>query len=425
MIARAQPSLSSTGLRTERGWAVRERRSIARVDGVLAPYAPGFRVWLAERGYRPSTTEGQLWLMAHLSRWLAEQGLEPGAFTAEAAERFRRARRARYANLTGARALNPLLEYLRGVRVVAEPVSVDTPVERLLADYRDYLVREWGLVAGSVRLRVRGARAFLAELSEPIEVALRELQPKDVTGFVLGQCRSGQRGVAAAKTLTSGLRSLLVFLHVAGWVPVPLVGAVPSVAGWRLSALPRGLEAEQVKRLLDSCDRATAIGRRDFAILSLLSRVGLRACEVAVVSLDDIDWRAGELTVHGKGAQTDRLPVPHDVGEALVAHLLDRPADAAGREVFLRTLAPHGPLSPRAIDAAVRHACDRAGLARVGTHRLRHTVATELLLAGAALTAIAPVLRHTNLSTTAIYAKVDRLTLRTLARPWPLPGAAA
>jgi site-specific recombinase XerD len=281
------------------------------------------------------------------------------------------------------------------------------------------------LVSGSVRLRERVAREFLAELAEPIEVALERLQPRDVTRFVTARCRAGGRGVAAAKTLTSGLRSLLVFLHVAGWVPVPLVAAVPSVAAWRLSALPRGLEAEQVARLLGSCDRTTVVGRRDFAILVLLSRLGLRACEVAALGVGDIDWRAGELTVHGKGAQTDRLPLPHDVGQALVEHLHGRRPDAAFRHVFLRVLAPRGPLSPRTVGAVVRDACDRAGVARVGTHRLRHTLATELLAAGAALTEIAPILRHTNLSTTAIYAKVDRTALRTLARPWPLPGAAA
>jgi integrase/recombinase XerD len=202
-----------------------------------------------------------------------------------------------------------------------------------------------------------------------------------------------------------------------------LVQAVPSVAGWRLSSLPHALEPEQVAGLLDSCDRTTAVGRRDFAILLLLSRLGLRACEVAVMSLDDIDWRAGELIVHGKGAQTDRLPLPRDAGQALVEHLLGRDADARHREVFLRTFAPHGPVSAKAVGAVLRDACDRAGIARVGTHRLRHTVATELLAAGAPLTEIAPVLRHTNLSSTAIYAKVDRATLRTLARPWPVRGA--
>jgi integrase/recombinase XerD len=404
---------------------VRKRRSVSRVQGRLAPLAAGFRVWLAERGYRPATVEDQVWLMAHLSRWLGEHGLEPCELTPEAAERFQRYRRERYSHLTGSRALRPLLDYLRGLGVVPAPVAVETPVERLLAEYRGYLLCERGLVSGSVRLRERVAREFLAELPEPIEVALQQLQPREVTRFVTARCRSGRRGVEAAKTLTSGLRTLLVFLHVAGWVPVSLVGAVPRVAGWRLSALPRGLEPEQVARLLGSCDRTGVVGRRDFAILLLLSRLGLRACEVAALRVGDIDWRAGALTVHGKGARTDRLPLPHDVGQALVEHLHDRRPDAAHRQVFLRVPAPHGPLSAKAVGAVVRDACDRAGLARVGTHRLRHTLATELLAAGAALREIAPILRHTNLSTTAIYAKVDRTALRTLARPWPLAGAAA
>jgi integrase/recombinase XerD len=398
---------------------------VSRVEGALAPYAPAFRVWLAERGYRPATVEDHVWLMAHLSRWLGEQGLEPAAFDGEAAACFQRSRRERYSHLTGTRALRPLLGYLRGLGVVPEPVIVDAPVECLLADYRVYLVRERGLVAGSVRLRERVARAFLVELSEPLEPALERLQPSDVTAFVTAQCGAGRRGMEAAKTLTSGLRSLLVFLYLSGRVPVALAGAVPSVAGWRLSSLPRGLEREHVARLLDGCNRGSSVGRRDYAIIVLLSRLGLRACEVAALRLDDIDWRTGELTIRGKGAQTDRLPLPCEVGEALVEYLRDRPSDAGCREVFLRAVAPRGPISVRAVDAVVRHACDRGGVDRVGTHRLRHTVATELLGAGAPLAEIAPILRHANLSTTAIYAKVDRVALRGLARPWPLAGATA
>jgi integrase/recombinase XerD len=157
----------------------------------------------------------------------------------------------------------------------------------------------------------------------------------------------------------------------------------------------------------------------------LLARLGLLACEVTAMSLDDIDWRGGELTVHGKGGHTDRLPLPRDVGRALVDHLLGREPDDRSRKVFLRTVAPVGPLSPKAIGSVLRDACDRAEVPRVGSHRLRHTVATDLLAAGASLSEIAPVLRHTNLSSTAIYAKVDRAALRTLARPWPPSGAVA
>ena len=173
-------------------------------------------------------------------------------------------------------------------------------------------------------------------------------------------------------------------------------------------------------RLLEAVTARRRSADATIAILSLLSRLGLRACEVAVLGLDDVDWRTGELTVRGKGSQTDRLPLPHDVGQALAEHLLARVAGMGVARCSCARSLRTARCQPHAIDAVVRHACDRAGVARVGTHRLRHTVATELLRAGAALTEIAPVLRHTNLSTTAIYAKVDRATLRTLARPWPL-----
>jgi integrase/recombinase XerD len=306
---------------------MRERRAVACVVGPLAGYAQGFRGWLTERGYRPSSVEGQAFLMGHLSRWLTEEGLQPSAFSGDVVEEFRKVRRETHSHLSGARAIDQLLGYLRGLGVVPEPFVSDSSVDRLVAAYRAYLVSERGLVAGSVALRERVARLFLGELADPIDVALHELGPAHVTGFVVEQCGGGRRGVAWAKTLTSGLRSLLVFLHVAGWVAVPLVAAVPSVAGWRLSSLPRGLEREQVARLLASCDRTTGVSRRDFAILMLLARLGLRACEVTAMSLDDIDWRAGELTVHGKGAQTDRLPLPRDVGQALVDHLLGREPD--------------------------------------------------------------------------------------------------
>ena len=359
------------------------RLSISRVEGVLAPCASGFRSCLIEGGYRPPTVEDQVWLMAHLSRWLDEQGMEPGAFTDEAAERFQRARRERYSHLTGSRALRPLVGYLRGLGTVPEPRSSQSPAEAIVAAYREYLLRERGLVEGSVVLRARVARLFLGELSDPIEAALAQLRPGDVTRFVVAQCGDGRRGTAWASTLVSGLRSLLVFLHVTGRVAVPLAAAVPSVASWRLSSLPRGLDRDHLARILASCDRATAVGRRDYAILMLLQRLGLRACEVAALTLHEIDWRAAELTIHGKGGQTDRLPLPRDVGDALVACLRDPRRDGECRSVFVRAFAPHGALSEKAIGAVLRDACDRAGVPRVGTHRLRHTVATELLAAGA------------------------------------------
>ena len=404
-----------------RGPWIRVRGCRKRVwcDGPLTRYAWGYGVLLVERGYAPSAVEGQLRLMAHVSRWLAQQRVPLAALTPEAVERFLESRPA------SRRAVGPLLSYLRDVGLVPEPTVLDTPVERLVAEYRGYLVRERGLVSGSVRLRLDVARLFLAERPEPLELALGRLRARDVTAFVVAQCRSRRRGVAWSRTLTSGLRSLLRYLHLAGWVPVGLAQAVPSVAGWRLASLPRGLEREQVQRLLDSCDRSTGVGSRDFAILMLLSRLGLRAGEVAAMRLDDIDWRAGEVVVCGKGARTERLPLPHDVGKAVVSYLRAGRGRPSFREVFLRAVAPHGPLSSGGVRSIVHAACDRAGMPRVGAHRLRHTVATELLRAGAGLEQIAQVLRHSSVTTTAIYAKVDRAALRSLARPWPVAEGAA
>lgn len=397
--------------------------SAGRVQGPLAPYAAGFVVELVGRGYRLRSVSGQLELMTHLSRWLAERGLEAGGLTQETAEEFLAVRHERDVRLRSWRALGPLVVYLRGLGVIPDDAgSADTPVERLLSDYREYLLRERGLTAGSVALFERVARLFLAERTEPLEDALGQLAAGDVTGFVVAQCGPGRRSGATAKTLTSGLRSLLRFLHVAGWVPVPLAQAVPSAAGWRLSSLPRPLEVEQVARLLESCDQATVVGRRDLAILCLLARLGVRAGEVAGLRLDDIDWRAGEVLVRGKGSTTERLPLPHDVGEALVSYLRDGRPRVEFREVFVTAQAPRRPLSPGGVTQAVLYACKRAGIEPVGAHRLRHTLASDLLAAGTPLAQIAPILRHASVATTAIYAKVDREALRALARPWPVAG---
>ncbi len=222
----------------------------------------------------------------------------------------------------------------------------------------------------------------------------------------------------------TALRSLLRWLHVERLIGRSLVGAVPTAAGWRLSGLPRALEPGEVGGLLASCDRATGPGRRDFAILTLLARLGLRAGEVACLGLDAVDWRAGELIVVGKGRRAERLPLPVDVGEAITAYLTHgRPATAQDRRVFVRVKAPHCGLTTGGVTQVVVSAARRAGLGQIHAHRLRHTAATEMLRAGAPLAEIGQVLRHRTALTTAIYAKVDRDALRQLARPWPGAGS--
>jgi site-specific recombinase XerD len=293
-------------------------------------------------------------------------------------------------------------------------------VEVALERYRHYLTVERGLASASARAYVDAVRPFVRGRLAPDggDLDLGHLKLADVTAFVVARCPQQSRG-AAQQTVTA-LRSLLGFLHLEGTIERGLSTAVPTVAAWRLAGLPRGLEPTQVRRLLASCDRRTPRGRRDFAILTTLVRLGLRAAEVATLELDDIVWRAGEMIVHGKGKRAECLPLPVDVGEAIAAYLRGgRPPSAQGRTVFVRLIAPRCALGRGGVTHVVVDAARRAGLEPIRPHRLRHTAATQMLRAGASLPEIGQLLRHRHISTTAIYAKVDREALRTLARPWP------
>lgn len=401
------------------------RRCRVEVFGPLLAYADGFREDLAERGYTPLSADQHLRLMAHLGRWLTDEELALGQLTDRAAARFLRARRDEgYVTLASAGSARVLLGYLRGRGLVPQPVTTATltPVDVLLADYRHYLAVERGLAAGTITYYLPVARLFLTECSTgQLPVVLERLTAEQVTTFVLRQC--SQRSVESAKTMVTGLRSLLRYLFVKGWVLLPLADVVPTVARRRRS-LPRGLDRPTVLALLGSCDRRTTVGRRDYAILLMLVRLGLRSCEVAALTLDDIDWAAGELLIRaGKSRRVDRLPLPEDVGTALADYLRRGRPRCADRALFLRVNAPRAGLSPNGIKQVVRHACGRAGVPECGPHRLRHTAATDLLRAGAPLAEIAQLLRHRSVTTTTIYAKVDRTALATLARPWP--GGAA
>jgi integrase/recombinase XerD len=379
----------------------------AAVIGPLAPFETAFRVDLARLGYTPSSTRGAVAAMAGLSRWLEVRVVSPSELTPSVVAGV------------GIRQLGPVLRFLREIGEVpaVDDVIDAAPVEVLLAQFRAWLAEERGLSAATVGCYGKQARTFLVHLPEPLDAALRQLDAGQVTAFMLGYCPD--RNPASAKALVTAVRALLRFLHVAGYVPVPLAAAVPAVAGWRLASLPRGLDAAVVARLLVSCDRDTIVGRRDYAILTMLARLGLRGAEVADLELGDLDWRGGEVAIRGKGNRIERLPLPVEVGEALAAYLMaGRPrCDAA--TVFCTVRAPYRRLSPAAIRAIMGYACRRAGLDRVGAHRLRHSLATDMLRAGASLPEVGQVLRHRSQLATSIYAKVDDNALRVLARPWP------
>lgn len=413
--------------------------SRVRVSGPLACYVDGFRGELAGRGYSRGAAAVQLQVMGHLSGWLARRGLDGSGLTAAVVDAYLAERRSLgCASHWSRRALAPLLGFLQQRAVIAVPgISGPEagPVEALLGRYGRWLATERGLAEATIRRNVELVRPFVAGLQRADRVELEHLCAGDVTAFVVAQCRNARGGTPPR--MVTALRSLLRFLHVEGFIDQPLAAAVPPVAAWKLAGLPQALHADQVAALLGSCDPATVVGRRDLALLKVLVRLGLRAGEAAALRLDDIDWRRGELTVRGKGNRHDRLPLPADVGQAIVAWLIAsrRPTTdpgidggsgsgiGAGREVFVSVKAPRRALTRGAVTQVVARAARRAGFGPIYAHRLRHTAATGMLRAGGSLTEIGQVLRHRHTLTTAIYTKVDIQALRLLARPWP--GGAA
>lgn len=393
-----------------------------RKPGRMAPYIEGFQASLLEQGYTPGTVRGVLKMAGRLGRWMDSEQIVAGDLDRATITAFLATCRARGTRrVPGVRSFDPLLEYLRGQGVVAEPAAPSTPVERLLAEYRIWLVADRGLAAPTVLRYENLAGRFLRERRIEDEAGFVEnLTGAHVTAFLLKE--SARVSVGAAKGRVAELRSLLRFLYLKGLTASTLASAVPPVPGWRDTSVPAGIAAGDVQRLLDGCDRTTPVGSRDFAILMLVARLGLRSVEVARLELGDIDWRAGQIVVRGKARRADQLPLPCDVGQALAGYLSTaRPATQL-RQVFLACKAPRRAIRPDLVSDVTRRACDRSGLPRVGAHRLRHTLATEMLRRGATLVEVSQVLRHRDLATTATYAKVDLGTLRHVARAWP--GAA-
>ena len=291
--------------------------------------------------------------------------------------------------------------------------TLTRPVGDLVEGFHDWLVSERRLAANTVEYYVHAARLFLGESGGQ---DLAGLGLGEVSSFMVRECR--RLSVGSAKNLAAGLRSLLRYLYLEGVTDRELAQAVPAPASRRGGGLPRGLGAEEVTALLAGCDDSTPLGRRDHAIVVMLVRLGLRAGEVAALSLDDVDWARGEMVVRGKGNHTERLPLPVDVGEALVAYLHDGRPKTTCRALFLRAQAPVG-LSAAGVGSVARRACRAAGLPNGGAHRLRHSAATAMLRAGASLDEVGQVLRQRDRETTAAYAKVDFVALRRLALPWP------
>lgn len=389
-----------------------------RKPGRTGPFVSGFQSSLLEQGYSALAVCNMLKDVGAVGRWMQERDLQPDQLTPAAIAEFRvdclaRGRR----KIPSVKSFEPLLRYLRAEGVITESPEPKSPVGRLLVDYHRWLVGERGLAESTVIRYENLARRFLELHSVGDDVETAALTGAEVVAFLL---RESQRvSVGSAKGRVSELRSLLKFLFVRGLTPRLLTTAVPPVAGWRETGIPKALPAGHVSLLLDSCDRSDPVQARDYAILMLVARLGLRSIEVARLELEDVDWRAGRMTVRGKGSREDGMPLPTDVGRALAEYLADVRPKTSLRSVFISCKAPRRGIRPDLVSDVTRRACDRAGLPRVGAHRLRHTLATEMLRRGVKLVDIGQVLRHRDLATTALYAKVDLATLRSIALPWP------
>jgi integrase/recombinase XerD len=401
---------------------------IGPVRGPLQPYATGFHAYAKRAGYTDHSAACQVWVMGRLSHWMEVTGVNPAALREADLEQFVTAHRSRgYKQTIGRRRLGPLLQYWRETGIVPPPtVPTLTPILALLQTYQHFWEHRRNLAARTIEDHVATGRRFLRAWvsTEDQPVPFGTLTATVVTTFLLDE--TARLSVGAAQNRVNHLRQFLRFLRQEGYIARDLAVAIPPVASWHATRLPPVVPTGDIEALLTQCDRSMAPGRRDYAILLLLTRLGLRASEVCRLTLDDFDWRRGEVLVHGKGRRNDRLPVPTDVGDAVADYLrAERPGSTGLRSLLLTFRAPVRPMSRAGILAVVRQACHRSHVAPLGPHRLRHALATALVRQGASLPAIGQVLRHRDLQSTAVYAQVDRAALRVVAQPWPEPTGPA
>jgi site-specific recombinase XerD len=388
----------------------------------LGAFFESYESEMCSEGYAQQTREVQIRVVADFSHWLAKRRISAQEVTSELFRTFLRARaRRRCPTRNDQSALNRLLSLLVREGVVPPPTSpAATPADQLQTEFCLYLQRERALTLTTQNCYLTFVSEFLNEHfgSGPIDLA--SMCAADVLGFV--QRRAVTIRSKRVQLMTTALRSFLRFARYRGEIDKDLAACVPAIANWKLSTIPRAIPPDQVKLLLTSIDRKTAVGRRDYAILLILARLGLRAGEIRTLTLEDLDWHEGLITVRGKAGRYSQLPLPADVGEAIADYLRHGRPIASSRCVFLRARAPAGGFqSQSGIGSMVRHALARAGIdaLRTGAHQFRHALACQMLKQDASLSEIGELLRHRSPQTTAIYAKVDLASLATLALPWP------
>jgi site-specific recombinase XerD len=389
--------------------------------GPLSPFIKHYAASLSEHGYTPPRICYRLRLFSIFNRWLRRTGRGLSDVNEATCRQFCQCRvHLPRASVSPAYILQEILTVLRQVGAIIPVEDAPlTPAQQLRRDYEIFLVDERALSERTASTFAPVVDKFLSDTFGAGLIDLRGLRPSDVTEFV--QRRVHEHGPSRAAILASATRSFLRYLHFKGLVDRDLSVAVPCVARWSCSNLPKYLAATQVRLILQHCDRGTPTGRRDYAILLLLARLGLRASEVAELNLEDIDWQTAAITIHGKGGRLAQLPLPADAGQAVARYLRRDRQPCACRRVFIRGRAPMGGICRTNIAAIVRRAIDKAGVdaPHKGAHVLRHSLATTMLRAGRSLDEIGELLRHKSRQSTLIYAKVDVEALRTLAPQWP------
>lgn len=392
-------------------------------SGVTGPHMDEYAKHAADTGFAYDTGRVKLRGVAHLGHWMVGEGIVLADLDEEVLERFfghfhacdcvRRNKgdfRHHYA------AARCFLAWARAVNLVCTVPPSQPPLPPLIVEFEAWMAHNRGAMASTllVAYRLPLRRLFAALGEEP-----STWNAAGIRRFIMDLAVS--RGHGVAKAAVTPVRMLLRFLAITGRCPPELADAPPTIARWRLSALPAFISQEDVQRILDAPETGTRMGLRDRAMLLLMARLGLRAGDVAAMRLPDIDWRGATITVMGKGRRMSKLPLPQDVGDAILAWLADARPKSDDDHVFLTVRAPFRGLNHSTPSAMAAHTAARAGVAlpRAGSHVLRHSAATGFLAEGMSLPAIGVLLRHASLDTTSIYAKVDKGLLGGISRPWP------
>lgn len=391
--------------------------------GPLGCILPAYKALVSQQGFSKHSIQLQFRFLNDMNQWLDQQRIQVTNLSEQAINRYMRSRHQRFRpRRDDAAILSRLVNLLHDHGLLPMQVArpPDNPCKRLENDYDRYLSEERGLSL-STRINYRFfIQRFLSTQFGNNPPCFSDLKAAGVIRFIRHQAE--RLNPKRAGLMVTALRSFFRYLRYRGDLSIDLAACIPAIANWQFSTLPKFLQPEQVQRVLSQCDRRTAHGRRNFAILLLLARLGLRACEIVSLTLDDIHWQVGEISIKGKGNQSSRLPLPPDVGQAIADYLeKDRPT-CSTRRVFIRLRAPRrGFANSEAISTLVARTLKNAGIdsPHTGAHLFRHTLATEMLRQGSALADIALLLRHRCINTTTIYAKVDLMALRPLAQPWP------